>query len=421
MGNRGEASFRAPIFIRHQAQPRRLRLIDAGSAEWRCQTGSGQLHCARQQALLAAKARTRYSVTVFVPRDVRRRRIRVCANIDWQRPGALRERTRTVQRLLLSEGYKIGRPDGAAGPATRGGIAQYQADEGLRVTGRIDRALMEELTDEWGVGDARANNDRTCVQARVRDGGSFEREPNVLPAPDQSNRATQSDTGGRRLRCPPSRIQEGRTCVCRPGLIEDETGACLAGSGTAPEPKPEIDRSPLPDQQAACSAGRRRTTSGECVCLPGRVEQNGRCVIPRQQASCTGGKERNSAGRCACPRGLRDIDGLCQVPQDTSPAPKPKKKVIKKQRKKKAKPAPDAPKTPAKSSEETQGNACKNNMILNENGKCQCYLNLKNSSGKCLVKVRAKCLPGEVINVRGKCECPKNREIRDGKCVLRQN
>ena len=418
VGNRGEAGFRAPIHIRHEARPRRLRLVDAGSAEWRCQPGSGQLHCARRQALLAAEARTRYSVTVFVPGDVQRRRIRVCANIDWQRPGALRERTRTVQRLLLREGYQIGQPDGAAGPATRGGIAQFQADEGMRVTGRIDRALMEELTDEWGVGDARANNDRTCVQARVRDGGSIEREPapDVLPAPDQSNRATQSETGGRRLRCPATRIQEGRTCVCRPGLIEDETGACLAAR------TPEIDRAPLPDQQAACSAGRRRSTSGECVCLPGRVEQDGKCVISRQQASCTGGKERNSAGRCACPRGLKDIDGLCQLPQDTSPAPKPKKKVIKKQKKKKkAQPKPATPEATTKSSEEPQGNACKNNMILNENGKCQCYLNLKNSSGKCLVKVRAKCLPGEVINVRGKCECPKDREIRDGKCVLRQN
>ena len=66
------------------------------------------------------------------------------------------------------------------------------------------------------------------------------------------------------------------------------------------------------------------------------------------------------------------------------------------------------------------GKFCKDNMILNEKGKCQCYLNLKNRDGKCLVKVRAKCLPGEIINVRGKCECPKDREIRDGKCVLKE-
>ena len=385
VANRGEVSFRAPIHVRHEARPRRLRLVEAGSAEWRCRTGSRQLHCTRPQAFLAADARTRYSVTVFVPRDVLRRRIRVCASIDWQRPGALIERTRTVQRLLLNEGYQIGRADGAAGPATRRGIAQFQADEGMRVTGRIDRALIDELIDEWGVGDARASNDRTCVQTRVYDGGAFQREPNVLPAPDQSGGTAQSETGTRRLRCPTNRIQQGRTCVCRPGLVEDETGACL------PTRAPAIDQSPLPDP----------------------------APLPEQRAACTGGKERNSAGRCACPRGLEDIDGLCQLPQETSPAPKPKKKVIKKKRPKKTQqPSPPAP---TKRAEEPEGKACKNNMILNENGKCQCYLNLKNSSGKCLVKVRAKCLPGEVINVRGKCECPKDREIRDGKCVLRQN
>ncbi len=427
VGNRGDASFRAPLRIRHETRPRRVRPTNGGSTDWFCQPGGGQLACAKQRRVLRPGDRTRYSVTLYVPLDVQRRRLRVCAAIDWRQPGSLTERTRTVQRILLSEGYRIGRPGGEVGPATREGIARFQSNEGMRITGRIDRALMAELTDEWGVGDARARNDRSCVQARLHDGIGIEREPapepNVLPAPDQSNRRTQSDTGGRRLRCPANRIQDGRTCVCRPGLIEDETGACRAEAGPEPEATPETNEAPTRPVQEACSSGRRRSSSGQCVCLPGTVDRNGQCVSRKRQAACTGGKERNSNGRCACPRGLRDIEGICQLPQDTSPAPRPKKKVIKKKpaETKKARPKKTKPvQKPAEQSEKASGNSCKNNMVMNVDGKCQCYLNLKNSDGKCLVKVRAKCLPGEVINVRGKCECPADRKIQDGKCVLRQ-
>lgn len=433
VGNRGDASFQAPLFIRHETSPRRISPVNAGSPDWQCSPAGGLLSCARQGRSLQPGQRTRYSLSIFVPRDVLRRRIRVCAAIDWRRPGALIERTRTVQRILLSEGYRLGQPDGEVGPATRRAIAQYQADEGLRVSGRIDRELIEELTEEWGVGDARGRNDRTCVQTRLYNGGTFEPEPvpepNVLPAPDQSNRSTQSEPSGRRLRCPATRVQDGRTCVCRPGLVEDETGACVSGreSVAAPEPEPRTDQTQPDPVRDACTTGRRRSSSGECVCLPGRVERDGQCVVKsRQQAACSGGKERNANGRCVCPRGLQDRDGICQLPEDTTPAPRPKKKVIKKKERepKQSRPkSPELTKKPLKKSatpESSDGNACTNNKILNENGKCQCYLNLQNSDGKCLVKVRAKCLPGEVINVRGKCECPKNREIRDGKCILRQ-
>lgn len=389
--NRGDADFNAPVFTSHSARPPRLRISSSDALAWFCQRGQGQLSCAKRRPFLASGQRTRYALTVFVPGDVQRRRIRVCAQIDWQRPGALVERTRTVQRLLLREGYRVGRPDGEIGPLTRDGISRYQADEGLRVTGRIDRNLLEELAGEWGVGDSRARNDRACVQARLYGDGSIARqpdgEPNVVPPLDDTAPSQEGQATGPRLRCPASRVQEGRTCVCRPGLLEDETGACIAQGGLPPAPEPQ--REPAAPEPPAPEP---------------------------QQAACSGGKERNSAGRCVCPRGLDDVDGICQLPQEAGPAPKPKKKVIKKKldEPRKSKPKKDAEAKP-------DGKTCKNNMILNENGQCQCYLNLKNSDGKCLVKVRAKCLPGEIINVRGKCECPENREIRDGKCVLRQN
>ena len=355
--NRGDADFSAPIYTSHSARPPRLRISSSEALGWFCQRGQGQLSCAKQRPFLASGQRSRYALTVFVPRDVVRRRIRVCASINWRQPGALVERTRTVQRLLLREGYRVGRPDGEIGPRTREGIARYQADEGLPVTGRIDRQLLDELTGEWGVGDARARNDSACVQARLYNAGTFERlqdeEPDILPPPNEAERPTERQSTGRRLRCPPSRVQEGRTCVCRSGLVEDETGACIAQGGFDPAPQPQREPpAPAP-----------------------------------QQAACSGGKERNAAGRCACPRGLEDVDGICQLPQQAGPAPKPKNKVIKKKLDEPRKPSRKQAE-PATTASEPDGKACKNNMILNENGKCQ---------------------------------CSENREIRDGKCVLRQN
>ncbi|MEM1197943.1 MAG: peptidoglycan-binding domain-containing protein [Pseudomonadota bacterium] len=385
VGNRGDAPFSAPISTVHEARPPRLRLSNADASGWLCQRGSRRMACLKQRPLLNSGDRSRYGLSVLVPRDVLRRRIRVCVQIDWRRPGALNERTRIVQRALLREGYRVGRPDGEIGPATRNAIASYQSDEGLPVTGRIDQPLLEELADDWGVGDARARNDRACVQARLYNPGSFEDEPNIVPPLDKTQQETRRAPEGGRLRCPPSRVQDGRSCVCRAGTIEDATGACIAQG--------IIERAPVPAAPAPAPAP------------PPPPEP--------QLAACSGGKERNAAGRCVCPRGLEDVEGLCQLPQARAPAPKPRKKVIKK------KPLPEPNASTAKAVTEPDGKSCKNNMILNENGQCQCYLNLKNSDGKCLVKVRAKCLPGEIINVRGKCECPDDREIRDGKCVLR--
>lgn len=52
---------------------------------------------------------------------------------------------RQVQRRLGAEGYPVGYADGVIGPATRNGIANYQSDNGLAVTGRINDPLLASL------------------------------------------------------------------------------------------------------------------------------------------------------------------------------------------------------------------------------------------------------------------------------------
>jgi hypothetical protein len=50
-----------------------------------------------------------------------------------------------AQSQLARLGYYTGRIDGAFGPLTSNAIRQYQADYGLAVTGRLDRATVQSL------------------------------------------------------------------------------------------------------------------------------------------------------------------------------------------------------------------------------------------------------------------------------------
>lgn len=53
--------------------------------------------------------------------------------------------TRQVQRRLSEKGYRLGYADGVIGPATRSAIAEYQQDNGLAATGRINNSLLSSL------------------------------------------------------------------------------------------------------------------------------------------------------------------------------------------------------------------------------------------------------------------------------------
>jgi hypothetical protein len=50
-----------------------------------------------------------------------------------------------VQSALARAGYYRGAIDGSLGPATRNALRRYQRDQGLAITGRIDRPVVETL------------------------------------------------------------------------------------------------------------------------------------------------------------------------------------------------------------------------------------------------------------------------------------
>jgi peptidoglycan hydrolase-like protein with peptidoglycan-binding domain len=53
-----------------------------------------------------------------------------------------------VQGALARRGYYDGQIDGVAGPGTRSAIREFQHDNGLPVTGRIDSQLVQSLTNQ---------------------------------------------------------------------------------------------------------------------------------------------------------------------------------------------------------------------------------------------------------------------------------
>lgn len=52
---------------------------------------------------------------------------------------------RKLQRALAKEGYYSGPIDGVVGPKTRSGLREFQGDEKLPVTGRVDAATLAHL------------------------------------------------------------------------------------------------------------------------------------------------------------------------------------------------------------------------------------------------------------------------------------
>ncbi|MCW5979335.1 MAG: peptidoglycan-binding protein [Bryobacteraceae bacterium] len=55
------------------------------------------------------------------------------------------DRVKAAQRALQAKGYYGGPIDGVAGDDTRSGVREFQRDNNLAVTGRIDRATAEKL------------------------------------------------------------------------------------------------------------------------------------------------------------------------------------------------------------------------------------------------------------------------------------
>ncbi|HUG82442.1 MAG TPA: peptidoglycan-binding protein, partial [Bryobacterales bacterium] len=55
------------------------------------------------------------------------------------------DQRRAAQRALESKGYYRGAIDGIVGPRTKSGLREYQGDNGLEVTGKLDAKTAQSL------------------------------------------------------------------------------------------------------------------------------------------------------------------------------------------------------------------------------------------------------------------------------------
>ncbi len=69
-------------------------------------------------------------------------------------PTAREEGVRTAQKRLAELGYNAGPADGVIGPKTHAGIADFQRDHNLPVTGQLDKTTLAALDNASGTASA---------------------------------------------------------------------------------------------------------------------------------------------------------------------------------------------------------------------------------------------------------------------------
>jgi peptidoglycan hydrolase-like protein with peptidoglycan-binding domain len=72
---------------------------------------------------------------------------RVKKKVTGDQPDREQDPVKAAQKSLAAKGYDVGDADGRLGPKTRAAVQAFQKDEGLRVTGRLDRETMARLRD----------------------------------------------------------------------------------------------------------------------------------------------------------------------------------------------------------------------------------------------------------------------------------
>jgi uncharacterized repeat protein (TIGR01451 family) len=258
--NVGNAPISGPINIQDTITPSSSRLTSSAPPPWRCRGSGGSFGCSHPPTTLQPGQSKILSLTFTVPRNASGT-VRNCAEIRWGGASQTRSSIRNVQSELTTRGFNPGPADGKPGRKTTNAIRAFQAQQGLRVTGRIDPALIARLFGSPGSGDSNPANDRACAVSSIIG------QPKPPPP--------QICTGGR------SPNNYG-ICVC-PSYKPVWTGSkCIL---------------PPPQQ---CTGGRVRNNKGACVCPANKPVWTGQNCIPRP-VTCTGGRFPNNKGQCVCP------------------------------------------------------------------------------------------------------------------------
>lgn len=91
-------------------------------------------------------------IAAFAPRTIDEEANGIFNDVPWVKTsqGPSRNQVREVQTLLASLGYPVGTPDGVMGARTRTAITAFERASGLSETGRVDRELINRLSNAAG-------------------------------------------------------------------------------------------------------------------------------------------------------------------------------------------------------------------------------------------------------------------------------
>ncbi|MGJ8560903.1 MAG: peptidoglycan-binding protein [Litorimonas sp.] len=91
-------------------------------------------------------------IAAFAPRAIDEEANGIFNNVPWVKTSqsSNRNQVREAQALLANLGYPVGTPDGVMGVRTRSAIVEFERASGLSETGRVDRELINRLSNAPG-------------------------------------------------------------------------------------------------------------------------------------------------------------------------------------------------------------------------------------------------------------------------------
>jgi len=212
--NVGDAAFTGRLDFTDQLSSS-AGLRAAGPGAISCSGGGSTYACAHPEVTLAPGASRRFTLS-FTPRSGGS--LRNCVALAWgadQTDG----RVVAVQKALNARGFDAGPEDNLFGSQTASGIRDYQRQQGLQVTGRIDASLLASL---FGRGDTNASNDRDCASVSVQ--GRPRPQPDPQPRPRPQPQPQPERPGVERPECPRGTIGSWPNCrriqrACPRGMV----------------------------------------------------------------------------------------------------------------------------------------------------------------------------------------------------------
>jgi peptidoglycan hydrolase-like protein with peptidoglycan-binding domain len=171
--NNGPGTWSGPLWERDTLPPGALLANFNPQPDWICAQGVGSqdVICNHTFVTLQPGESVTLTIDVLMPLGIAGQTVQNCVADIWlpstdpNDPGVIL----AIEQALSAFGYPVGPIDGILDVDTMAAISQFQAANGLPVTGVPDRALIDLLFpgSAAAAGDANPNNDQSCAQTPI--------------------------------------------------------------------------------------------------------------------------------------------------------------------------------------------------------------------------------------------------------------